>query len=203
MSSESPGRVVVATGNAGKLRELRACLEDLRLTLLPQNELGVDSPVEDGLSFVENALIKARHAARVTGLPALADDSGLEVPALNGAPGIYSARYAGEQASDRDNIDKLLSNMRGLQGEQRRARFRCVIAFLRHAEDPVPLICEGAWEGHIAQAPAGEGGFGYDPVFHVSGDGRTAAEFTPEEKNRLSHRARALTQLRQRLGETG
>ena len=199
MSHHSPLRVVVATGNAGKLRELRACLGDLPLTLLPQNELDVPSPVEDGLSFVENALIKARHAARITGLPSLADDSGLEVPALGGAPGIYSARYAGEGASDQDNIDKLLEQMQSLRHGQRQARFRCVIVFMRHAEDPVPIICEGAWDGHIAESAGGEGGFGYDPVFCVAGDSRTAAELAPEEKNRLSHRAMALQQLRARL----
>ncbi len=199
MIEYQPQRVVVATGNAGKLRELRACLVDLPLTLVPQGELDVPAAVEDGLTFVENALIKARHAARLTGLPALADDSGIEVPALDGAPGIYSARYAGEGASDRDNILKLLAAMQGLQSPQRGARFRCVIVFMRHAEDPVPLICEGAWEGCITDTPGGEGGFGYDPVFRVTGDGRTAAELAAEEKNRLSHRAMALQHLRRRL----
>ena len=199
MKHHAPLRVVVATGNAGKLRELRACLADLPLSLVAQGELDVASPTEDGLSFVENALIKARHAARITGLPALADDSGIEVPALGGGPGIYSARYAGEGASDDDNVRKLLAEMQSLQGAQRQARFRCVIVFMRHAEDPVPLICEGAWEGHIADTPGGKAGFGYDPVFRIAGDSRTAAELAPEEKNRLSHRAVALRQLRDHL----
>lgn len=197
-------RIVLATGNPGKAREVRARLGGLGLEVVPQSELGVSGAAEPAGTFVENALIKARHAARESGLPALADDSGLEVPALRGAPGVRSARYAADDASDRDNIEALLAAMRGLTGAQRAARFHCLLVFLRHADDPSPVICDGTWEGRILEWPRGTGGFGYDPVFLVPGLGRTAAELSPEEKNRVSHRGQALdcmaAQLRRQAG---
>ncbi|HEU4529798.1 MAG TPA: RdgB/HAM1 family non-canonical purine NTP pyrophosphatase [Steroidobacteraceae bacterium] len=186
-------RVVLATGNRGKLREFAALLAPLGIALERQSAFGIDPVEETGRTFAENALLKARHAAGASGLPALADDSGLEVQALGGRPGVYSARFAGPDASDADNVRKLLEEMRGV--EARAARFRCVLAFVRTADDAAPLICEGAWAGHIAQAPAGEQGFGYDPVFAVPGLGLTAAQLAPERKNALSHRAQALARL--------
>lgn len=189
--------LVLATGNPGKVRELSALLADLGWTVRPQRDWQLADADETGRSFVENAILKARHAAQHTGLPALADDSGLEVDALQGAPGVYSARYAGAGASDAANRDKLLAALEGVA--QRRARFWCVLALLRHADDPTPLICQASWEGRIATAPRGEGGFGYDPLFLVGEGHVTAAELPAAEKNRLSHRAQALQQLRQRL----
>ncbi len=186
---------VLATGNAGKLREFRRMLADSGLDIQPQSAFAVPEAVEDGLSFVENALIKARNACRHTGLPALADDSGLVVPALQGRPGIHSSRFAGEQATDEDNLQKLLREMRDLQGEDRRAHFQCVIVFLGHAEDPVPLIASGQWHGRILLQPAGEQGFGYDPVFLPDGQTQSAAQLPPSEKDRLSHRGQALRAL--------
>lgn len=200
---QAGSRIVVATGNPGKLTEIRAILEEFRVEVIAQGELGVGDVEETGLTFVENALLKARNAAAATGGPAIADDSGLEVDALGGAPGIRSARYAGEPADDAANIDKLLG---ALEGEQNRAAaFRCVMVFLRHADDPAPVIAEGAWRGRILAERRGEGGFGYDPVFFDPALGRSAAELAPAEKNRVSHRARALRELARRLGagETG
>ena len=188
-------RVVLASGNAGKVREFNHLLADAHIEVLPQSSFGVPEADETGLTFVENAILKARNAARHTGLPARADDSGIEVDALNGAPGIYSARYAGAGASDEENLHKLLAALDGVPDEQRSARFQCVIAFLRHAEDPTPLICQGTWEGRILTAPRGTNGFGYDPVFYVPDQGVSSAELAPETKNRLSHRGQALRQL--------
>ena len=188
-------RIVLATGNAGKVRELGAMLADLGVRVLPQSDFGVPEAEETGLSFVENAILKARNAAAHTGLPAIADDSGLEVDALNGAPGIYSARYAGADGNDAANNAKLLAALAELPPEARGARFRSVVVFMRHAEDPSPLIAEGAWEGHILDAPRGSGGFGYDPLFLVAGRDVSAAELPGEEKNRLSHRGQALRRL--------
>ncbi|NKI75163.1 XTP/dITP diphosphatase [Dickeya sp. CFBP 2040] len=187
--------VVLATGNAGKVRELAGLLADFGLDVVAQTTLGVDSAEETGLTFIENAILKARHAARETGLPAIADDSGLAVNALGGAPGIYSARYAGEDASDRQNLDKLLVALDNVPDEQRQASFHCVLVYLRHADDPTPLVCHGSWQGIITRAPVGEGGFGYDPVFFVPQLGKTAAELSREEKNAHSHRGQALRQL--------
>ncbi|WP_284603490.1 XTP/dITP diphosphatase [Dickeya dadantii] len=187
--------VVLATGNAGKVRELAGLLADFGLDVVAQTALGVDSAEETGLTFIENAILKARHAARETGLPAIADDSGLAVNALGGAPGIYSARYAGEDASDRQNLDKLLVALDNVPDEQRQASFHCVLVYLRHADDPTPLVCHGSWQGVIARTPVGAGGFGYDPVFFVPSIGKTAAELSREEKNALSHRGQALRQL--------
>ena len=187
-------RVVLASNNPGKLREIQA-LASGKLELLLQSDFAVSEAEETGLSFVENAIIKARHAARYTGLPALADDSGLEVDALNGAPGIRSARYAGPQASDAENLQKLLQDLADVPEHQRRARFQCVVVYMAHAEDATPLICQGAWEGRILTAPRGENGFGYDPVFYVPTHHCASAELPPAVKNSLSHRSKALRQL--------
>ncbi len=195
--------LVLASGNAGKLVELRAMLADLPLTIVPQRELGVSDVPETGTTFVENALIKARHASQITGLPALADDSGLIVDALGGAPGLYSARYAGSPTDDAANNAKLLQALDGLPDARRGARFYAVIVLLRHADDPQPLIAEGRWEGRILDAPRGNNGFGYNPVFFDPACGLTAAEMEPTQKNRISHRALALQALRGRLQAAG
>ena len=192
-------RVVLATTNPGKLSEIQTLLAALEMTIVPQSAFQVPSVEETGLSFVENAIIKARHAASHTGLPAIADDSGLEVDALAGMPGIRSARYAGPRASDKENVDKLLEELRQVPESQRQARFHCVLVYLRHAADPTPLICQGSWPGRIALLAGGSHGFGYDPVFYLPELGRTAAELEPARKNRLSHRAQALQQLREKL----
>ncbi|QKT03317.1 RdgB/HAM1 family non-canonical purine NTP pyrophosphatase [Ectothiorhodospiraceae bacterium 2226] len=193
-------RVVLASGNRHKVQELTALLTPLGLDIVPQTELAVPEAEETGLTFVENAILKARQAAAHTGLPALADDSGIEVDALKGAPGIYSARYAGPGAGDADNLAKLLADLEGVPPERRGARFQCLVVYLRHAEDPTPVICQGTWEGRILPAPRGAAGFGYDPVFEVLGRGISAAELTPEEKNALSHRGQALRKLAAALG---
>jgi XTP/dITP diphosphohydrolase len=193
-------KIVLATGNPGKVRELNTLLLEQGIEVAPQSAFAVPEIAETGMSFEENALLKARNAAQHSGLPAIADDSGLEVDALQGAPGIYSARYAGPGASDADNVAKLLAALKGVPADQRSARFRCVLVFLRHAEDPTPLICEGTWDGVITQAPYGDAGFGYDPVFLIPPLGRTAAELNPARKNVLSHRGQALAQLINRLG---
>lgn len=198
----APVRVVVATGNAGKLAELRALLADTGLDLIAQGELGITDVEETGASFIENALIKARHASRYAGLPALADDSGLLVPALAGAPGLHSARYAGPGADAQANIDKLLAALSGRRGpEQRRAQFHACLVLVRRADDPLPVIAEGSWPGHILDAAVGSGGFGYDPVFFDPEHGLSAAQMPAPLKSRISHRARALAALRKRLGD--
>ncbi|ATY92156.1 Ham1 protein homolog [Pectobacterium atrosepticum SCRI1043] len=188
-------KVVLATGNPGKVRELASLLADFGLDIVAQTELGVDSAEETGLTFIENAILKARHAAQITGLPAIADDSGLAVDALGGAPGIYSARYAGAEASDQQNLDKLLLTVKDVPDEQRRASFHCVLVYLRHAEDPTPIVCHGSWQGVLTHQSSGSGGFGYDPIFFVPELGKTAAELTREEKNAQSHRGQALRLL--------
>lgn len=187
--------LVLATGNAGKQRELAALLQGRGLQLLRQTELGVTSVEETGTTFEANALLKARHAAAATGLPALADDSGLEVDALGGAPGVYSARYAGEHAGDAANTALLLQRLQGVELAARTARFRCVIVLVRDAADPAPLIASGCWEGHIALAPAGDGGFGYDPVFVPQGGAVTISQLDEVAKNQASHRGQALQSL--------
>ena len=197
-------RLVVATGNAGKLVELRALLAGLALELVPQSALGVPAAVESGATFADNALLKARHAARYTGLPALADDSGLEVDAFGGAPGVCSARYAGAAADDEANNAKLLAALAALDAPggtpaPRSARYRCVVACVRAADDLAPLLAAGCWEGRIARSPRGTGGFGYDPLFVVDAAGRTAAELPARDKNSVSHRALALAALRAAL----
>lgn len=193
--SKAAAKVVLASSNKGKLREINHLIAGLGMEALPQSDFGVPDADESGLSFVENAILKARHAARLTGLPAIADDSGLEVDALNGAPGIYSARFAGVGASDADNVQKLLSALKDVPEAERTARYQCLLVFMAHAEDPTPLICQGSWEGRILFAPKGENGFGYDPVFWVPGEQCSAAELPPEVKNRLSHRGQALNRL--------
>ena len=192
-------RLVLATANPGKLRELQALLTGAGVEILPQAQFGIETPAETGLTFVENAILKARHAAAKSGLPAVADDSGLEVDALDGRPGVLSARYAGLKASDADNNAKLLAELRGVPDPARTARYRCVVVLMRSATDPAPLICEGVWEGRIATSLAGERGFGYDPLFLVGDLALTAAQLSPELKNSLSHRGQALRQLAGRL----
>ncbi len=187
--------IVLASSNAGKVREFNQLLAGLQLDVVPQSQFGVADADETGLTFVENAILKARNAAQHTGLPALADDSGLEVDALHGAPGIYSARYAGPNASDAENLEKLLAMLTDVPEELRGARFQCVLVYLRHALDPTPLICQGTWEGRILAAPRGSSGFGYDPVFFVRSHGCSAAELPTQAKNTLSHRGQALRQL--------
>ncbi len=193
-------RIVLASNNAGKLREFNQLLGSAGFEILPQRDFDIPEAEETGLTFVENAILKARNAAAHSGLPAIADDSGLEVDALNGRPGIYSARFAGESASDQDNLRKLLDELGDLPDERRGARFQCLLVYLRHAEDPTPILCQGTWEGRILRQPQGENGFGYDPVFFVPGENASAAEIDAETKNRLSHRGQALRQLLQRLG---
>ena len=197
----APDRVLVlASGNPGKLRELNAMLEPLGWMVIPQGDWEISEAVEDGLSFIENALIKARHASKHTGLPALGDDSGLVVDALNGAPGIYSSRFAGADADDSANNRKLLSALEGVAESARGAHFFCAMALVRHAEDPAPLLATGRWDGRILTSPAGAGGFGYDPLFRVPGQGCSAAELPAEIKNRLSHRGQALSGMVGQMG---
>ncbi len=196
-------RIVLASNNAGKVREFNQILSDLKLEVVPQAELGVEEVEETGLTFVENAILKARNAALHTGLPALADDSGIEVDALHGAPGIYSARYAGAGASDQTNLELMLKNMGGLPAEKRSARFQCVLVFMRHGDDPTPLICQGTWEGRILNTPQGDNGFGYDPIFEVPELGKSSAQLESDKKNRLSHRGQALARLVAALHEQG
>lgn len=198
MSDLKFSQLVLASNNSGKLKELQAMLGD-DIEVLPQSRFINEEAEETGLSFVENAIIKARHAARASGLPALADDSGLAVDALGGAPGIYSARYADGQG-DAANNAKLLDALAQVPDERRSARFICALALVRHADDPVPIICESAWEGRILHAARGEHGFGYDPLFLIPELGVSSAELPAEQKNRLSHRARAMALLRARLG---
>ncbi|MFM1892185.1 MAG: hypothetical protein RLZ44_1262 [Pseudomonadota bacterium] len=190
-----PKDLVLASNNPGKAREIGQLLAGRQVHVRPQSDFGVPEAEETGLTFVENAILKARNAALHSGLPAIADDSGIEVDALHGAPGIYSARYAGAGADDAANNAKLLQALAEVPEAERTARFQCVMVYLRHAEDPTPLICQGTWEGRILQAPQGDHGFGYDPLFLVPDQGCSAAELAPEVKNRLSHRGQALRQL--------
>ncbi|AMX01332.1 RdgB/HAM1 family non-canonical purine NTP pyrophosphatase [Microbulbifer thermotolerans] len=185
-------KIVLASGNAGKLREFSQLFASWDIEVVPQSAFKTPDVEESGLSFIENALIKARHASRVSGLPALADDSGLAVDALGGAPGIYSARYAGPGASDEENNRKLLDAMESVGDSQRHASFHCALAFVRGHDDPVPLVCSAQWRGSILQSPLGEQGFGYDPLFYVESHKMTSAQLPREVKNRISHRARAV-----------
>ncbi len=196
-------RVVLATGNAGKIREMRAILAGHGLEVIPQSALDIPPAVEDGDSFVANALIKARHAAAIAGLPAIGDDSGLEVDALGGRPGLHSARYAGPQADDQANNERLLAELAGLPAELRGARLRCALAFVRDVLDAAPIVAEASWPGHIGFGRRGTGGFGYDPLFIVAGGARTAAEMPADEKNRVSHRGQALMALAAAMREAG
>jgi XTP/dITP diphosphohydrolase len=188
-------KAVLASSNAGKLRELAAILAPLGYELITQSSLGIDTPPETGTTFAANALLKARHAARLSGMPALADDSGIEVDALGGRPGVYSARYAGERATDEENLRKMLTELQGVPPEQRTARYQCVIAFVSTADDAAPLIAHGSWEGRVLMRPRGNGGFGYDPIFQPAGLDVSAAELSAAEKNARSHRGEALRAL--------
>lgn len=187
--------VVLASDNQGKIREINSLLRNTPLEVVGQGSLGVEPIEETGTTFIDNALLKARNAARQTGLAAIADDSGLEVDALGGRPGVYSARFAGPQATDTKNVEKLLAALDGISPEKRSARFRCAMVYVTHADDADPLICEGAWEGNIITEPRGDNGFGYDPIFWIEGEKATAAELAPERKNILSHRGQALRML--------
>lgn len=195
-------KVVLASGNAGKVREFSALLAELGWNVIPQHELGVLEAEETGLSFVENSILKARNAAEQTGLPALADDSGIVVDALNGRPGIYSARFGGAHGDNVANNARLLEALQGVPVAQRTARFRCCIVFVRDALDPVPVIAEASWEGSILEAPSGTQGFGYDPLFYVPTHNCSAAELESAEKNRISHRGQALQVLTRLLADT-
>ncbi|MCP5406351.1 MAG: XTP/dITP diphosphatase [Chromatiaceae bacterium] len=188
-------RIVLASNNAGKVREINQLLSQQKIEVIAQKSFDIPEAEETGLTFVENAILKARNAARYSGLPAIADDSGIEVDFLNGAPGIHSARFAGEACDDRENNRKLLAALDGVSEQDRTARFQCLMVYLRHAEDPTPIICQGTWEGRILTAPQGENGFGYDPLFWVPDAGCSSAQLEPGEKNRLSHRGKALRQL--------
>ncbi len=192
-------QIVLASGNKGKLNEFNQVLGTLGVSVIPQSEFQVPDADETGLSFVENAILKARHACALTGLPALADDSGLEVDALQGAPGIYSARFAGVGASDAENNQKLLQLLADCPQAQRSARFRCVLVYMRHANDPTPLICQGSWEGQILFAPQGDNGFGYDPLFLIPALNCASAQLAPEQKHQLSHRGQAVRALLEQI----
>lgn len=195
-------QIVLASGNKGKLKEFSEMLSRYQVEVLPQSQFDVPEVPETGTTFVENAIIKARHAAEITGLAAIADDSGLEVDFLQGAPGIYSARYAGEGAKDSDNYQKVLTALEN-ESDNRSARFQCVLVYMRHAKDPTPIICQASWEGSIARAPQGENGHGYDPVFIPAEHQVSAAELSSDEKNRLSHRGKALALLMQAMMDKG
>lgn len=192
-------KIIFASNNRGKIRELNALFKNLNMTLIPQSELNVAEVPETAVTFVENALIKARHASSVSGLPAIADDSGLCVDALSGEPGVFSARYAGEKASAKDNIDKLLQKLREIPDEKRTAAFHCVLVYLHSPLDPMPIICHAAWQGVILRAPQGEEGFGYDPIFFDPTQKCSAAELSLEIKNQISHRGKALKMLLERV----
>jgi XTP/dITP diphosphohydrolase len=192
-------KIVLASGNKGKLREFQELLSGCGFDVVPQSDFFSENAEETGLTFVENAIIKARYACAKTGLPALADDSGIEVDALNGKPGIYSARFAGPAANDEKKNQKLLQELKDVSPSQRSARYHAVLAFMRHAEDPTPILCHGVWEGMILPAPQGEGGFGYDPLFFVPTHNCASAQLAKEEKNRISHRGKAMQELLQKL----
>ena len=197
-------RIVLASNNPGKRREIGQLLSGCGIEVVPQANFGVEDVEESGLTFIENAILKARHASVTANLPAIADDSGIEVDALGGAPGIYSARYAGPGSSDQDNNDKLLAELRGVPDELRSARFRCAIVFMRNAKDAMPVICSGTWEGRILHHPRGTHGFGYDPLFYVPTHQCASAELPPDVKNQISHRAQALRDLQKKfLDSTG
>lgn len=188
-------RIVLASGNAGKVREINKLFAGTDIEVIPQSEFNVPDVPETGTTFVENAIIKARHAAEYTGLPAISDDSGIEVDALDARPGVYSARYAGENASDEDNNNKMLEELKDVPESERTARYHCLIVFMRSPADPVPIITQGSWEGRILEAPTGEGGFGYDPIFYVPTHGCSGGELPLEVKNTLSHRSIALNAM--------
>ena len=192
-------KIVLASSNVGKLNEFQILLSNCGLDVVPQSEFSVPDVEETGLSFVENAILKARNASKYSGLPALADDSGIEVDALNGAPGIYSARFSGDGSTDERNNAKLLEQLSGLPKSQRSARYQCILVYMQHAEDPTPLICQGSWEGHILSAPIGTNGFGYDPLFFVPTHNCSSAQLSKDVKNSISHRAIAMQKLLKEL----
>jgi len=192
-------KVTVASSNKGKLAEFQQLLSGLNFDVVPQSEFQVPDAIENGLSFVENAIIKARHASKLTGLPAIADDSGLEVDFLNGAPGIYSSRFSGENATDEKNNQRLLSLLQEVEENERTARFQCLLVYMRHPEDPTPIICQGTWEGLITLNPEGDNGFGYDPLFFIPEFNCTSAQLEKTQKNKISHRGKAMAQLLKRL----
>ncbi|MCG3733558.1 XTP/dITP diphosphatase [Vibrio cincinnatiensis] len=194
-------KIVLATGNQGKVREMADLLADFGFDVVAQSEFNVSEVAETGTTFIENAIIKARHAAKETGFAAITDDSGLEVDCLNGAPGIYSARYAGDHASDAENIEKLLEALKEVPEAQRTARFHCVLVLMRHADDPIPIVCHGQWEGRILAQTQGNHGFGYDPIFWVPEEQCSSAQLDPMRKKQLSHRGKALKQLFAQLTE--
>lgn len=187
-----PEKIVLASGNQKKLGEISHILDRFHINLIAQTDLNIGEAVEDGLTFVENAIKKARHACAHTGLPAIADDSGIEVDYLQGAPGIYSARFSGEDATDESNLDHLLEKLQGVTGRDRKARYYCVIVYMKHTKDPTPLICQASWDGVLLEQKQGKGGFGYDPIFFLPSEGKTAAQMSAEEKSSMSHRAKAL-----------
>ncbi|MFT5923172.1 MAG: XTP/dITP diphosphohydrolase [Paraglaciecola sp.] len=197
-------KIVLATGNKGKVKELAAMLSSLSIEVLSQSDFAVTEVPETGRTFIENAIIKARHASKHTGLPAIADDSGLAVDALGGAPGVYSARFSGENATDQSNITKLLGAMADVPNDKRQAKFLCVLVYMRHADDPLPIICQGEWCGEIMTEQQGDNGFGYDPIFWVNQQNSSSAQLTPQQKNDLSHRGKALklllVQLQNQIG---
>ncbi len=198
-------KIVLASGNKGKLKEFSELFAEFDTEVIPQSTFNLVEAEETGLTFVENAIIKARHACELTGLPAISDDSGIEVDALNGQPGIYSARYSGPNATAQKNLQALLDALINTPEAKRTARYQCVIAFMRHAKDPTPLICQASWEGTLLTAPKGDGGFGYDPIFWVAAYQCTAAELTAEQKHAISHRGKAIRQFIsqfQRLNQT-
>jgi len=198
---QNHNRIVLASSNAGKVKEINQLLSNHQIQVVPQSDFNVPDIEETGLTFVENAILKARNAAQHSGLPAIADDSGLEVDALNGAPGIRSARFSGPEATDQTNNDKLLKLLKEIPEDKRSARFQCLLVYLRHPADPTPLICQGTWEGQILFQPQGENGFGYDPLFFVPDHYCSSAELRPEVKNQLSHRGRALRELLAKLSD--
>ena len=195
-------KIVLASGNRKKVAELTQLLAQFQLQVIPQTDLNVEDVPETGTTFVENAIIKARHAAEVTGLPAIADDSGIEVDYLDGQPGIYSARFSGKHGDDQANNDLLFEKLQGVPSEERSARYQCVLVFMKHAKDPTPLICQGSWEGNIMTEEVGDGGFGYDPLFWCEEHQCSAAQLQPEQKAAISHRGKALNELMLKLRES-
>lgn len=191
----SKDQIVLASGNQKKLAELSRILQPFQLRLTPQSAFQVEDAIEDGLTFIENAIIKARHACAKTKLPAISDDSGIEVDYLNGQPGIYSARYSGASSNDQSNLNKLLDELKGVKPEERTARYQCVIVYMQHQADPTPIVCQGSWEGVILEEALGDGGFGYDPIFYCSKAKKSAAQMHPDEKSFISHRGKALREF--------
>ena len=203
MNTETPLQIVLATSNAGKIAELQAMLKALPIEWIPQSEFHIPDADETGLTFVENAILKARHASKISGLPALADDSGLVVEALDGAPGVFSARYAGLNATAEERNQKLLAALKNVDDAERGAAYHCLLALVEYEDDPVPLICHGIWEGSILREPRGKNGFGYDPIFYVPTHRCSAAELSSTEKNRISHRGQVVAQLLDVFSEMG